>query len=138
MVTKNNVNCASSVWIYGKHAVKAALHNPKRNILRLLVLESAKDFLNECGKLLLKPEIVDRNFFDATFGRDAIHQGCAVQAKKLPNLSIEDLTMDKSDNRPFIFLDQISDPQNIGSILRASAVFGARAAVVAENNSPTL
>ncbi|MDR2157823.1 MAG: 23S rRNA (guanosine(2251)-2'-O)-methyltransferase RlmB [Holosporaceae bacterium] len=137
MGRKNNAD-RSSMWIYGKHAVKAALRNPQRSILRFILMESSKDFSNEPGKLSLKPEIVDRNFFSAIFGRDAIHQGCAVQVKKFPDYSIDELTTDKSDDRPFIFLDQVGDPQNIGSILRASAVFGVRAVVVTENNSPEL
>jgi 23S rRNA (guanosine2251-2'-O)-methyltransferase len=124
------------MWIYGKHAVKAALRNPKRSILRLIVLESSRDFFDKCATI--KPEIVDRHLFGAIFGKDAIHQGCAVQVKKLQDYSIEELTSDESDDRPFVFLDQVSDPQNIGSILRASAVFGARAVVVTENNSPEL
>jgi 23S rRNA (guanosine2251-2'-O)-methyltransferase len=126
------------MWIYGKHAIKAALCNPRRKVLRLIALESFKNFPIECEKLSLKPEIVDRNFFNAIFGKDAIHQGCAIQVKKLPDCSIEELASDESDNRPFVFLDHASDPQNIGSILRASAVLGARAVVLTENNSPEL
>jgi 23S rRNA (guanosine2251-2'-O)-methyltransferase len=123
-----------AMWIYGKRAVNAALQNPKRNILRLIVLESCKDFQNE----KIRPEIADRNLFNSIFGKDAIHQGCAVFVKKLQDYSIEELIADESDTRPFVFLDQLSDPQNVGSILRASAVFGARAVVATENNSPKL
>lgn len=122
------------MWICGKQAVKAALQNPKREILRLIVLESCKDFQNE----KIKAEIVDKNFFNSIFGRDAVHQGCAVFVKKFRELFIEDLLKDESDERPFVFLDQVSDPQNVGSILRAAAVFGARAVVTTENNSPEL
>jgi 23S rRNA (guanosine2251-2'-O)-methyltransferase len=126
-----------TTWIYGKHSVKAALLNEKREILRLVL--SGKDLLDELllnRKLKLpKPEIADRNFFSSIFGKDAIHQGCAVLVKNLQNLSIYDLVADESDSRPVIFLDQITDPQNVGSILRAAAVFGARAVVVTENNS---
>jgi 23S rRNA (guanosine2251-2'-O)-methyltransferase len=135
---KNNTR-EESVWIYGKHAVRAALQNPKRKILRFIVLESCRNYWEECRLLQrINIEIVDKNFFNALFGKEAIHQGCAVLAKQLPECSVEELIKDESDMRPFVFLDQISDPQNIGSILRAAAVFGARATVVTENNSPPL
>ena len=122
------------MWLYGKHAVKAALNNPKREVLRLVALEKCQDL--ECGKAKL--EIVDKNFFTTTFGKDAIHQGCALQVKKLSDTYIEDIIEDDNDSRPIVFLDQVTDPQNIGSILRASAVFGARAVVVADDNSPEI
>ncbi|MDR2781936.1 MAG: 23S rRNA (guanosine(2251)-2'-O)-methyltransferase RlmB [Holosporaceae bacterium] len=125
-----------SVWIYGKHATLAALRNPNRKVLRFVTLESCKDFCGECKSPT--QEIVDKNFFNAIFGKEAIHQGCAVLVKKLREYFVEDLIEDESDMRPFVFLDHMSDPQNIGSVLRASAVFGARAVVVTENNSPTL
>ncbi|MDR0677649.1 MAG: 23S rRNA (guanosine(2251)-2'-O)-methyltransferase RlmB [Holosporaceae bacterium] len=121
-------------WIYGKHAVKAALKNPKRVILRFVVLKSARVFWEEKNR----PEIVDRNFFKATFREDIIHQGCAILVKKLKEPSIEELIADKSDERPLVLLDQIKDPQNIGSILRGAAVFGARAVITTKDNSPRL
>ncbi|MDR2794903.1 MAG: 23S rRNA (guanosine(2251)-2'-O)-methyltransferase RlmB [Holosporaceae bacterium] len=128
------------IWIYGKHALKAALLNPAREIIRVIALESCKNFLEECRSInrAIKYEIVDKTFFAATFGSAAIHQGCAVYAKNLPEYALEELVADTADNRPFIFLDQVTDPQNVGSILRASAIFGARAVVVTENGSPEL
>jgi 23S rRNA (guanosine2251-2'-O)-methyltransferase len=127
-----------NAWIYGKHAVRAALQNPLREIQRFIILESCEDFQAVGGKFPIKPEVVDRDYFNALFGRDAIHQGCAVLAKKLREYFVEELIEDESDLRPFIFLDQVSDPQNVGSILRAAAVLGARAVVVTEKNSPAL
>jgi 23S rRNA (guanosine2251-2'-O)-methyltransferase len=126
------------LWIYGRHAVKSALLNKKREILRFVLLESCKDFPDECGGVSLKPEFVDKSFFNFTFGKDAIHQGCAVLVKNLLELCFEELLENKYDRRPFILLDQVTDPQNIGGILRAAAVFGARAVVVQDRNSPKL
>ncbi|MDR1334608.1 MAG: hypothetical protein LBJ71_05310, partial [Holosporaceae bacterium] len=90
---KNRVSEGNS-WIYGKHAVKAALQNPQRKILRLVILESCEDFLGEnagsASPSPIKPEVVDKNFFNALFGKDAIHQGCAVWVKKLREYSVEE------------------------------------------------
>ncbi|MDR0753315.1 MAG: 23S rRNA (guanosine(2251)-2'-O)-methyltransferase RlmB [Holosporaceae bacterium] len=137
MIKRNSQNC-SDMWIYGRHAVKAALENPRRVIRRLVTLNSCWDFLRECGGLSVAPEIVDDVFFNSIFGKNAVHQGCAVYVKKLREYSIEELANDELDQRPLVFLDRVSDPQNIGSILRASAVFGARAVVMTENHSPEL
>jgi len=126
------------MWLYGKHAVKAALQNPRREVLRFVVSENNIDFAEECRTRGIKTEIADKNFFAVTFGKDATHQGCAVQVKKLPEVFIEDIIGDEGDTRPVVFLDKVTDPQNLGSIMRASAVFGARAIVVAEDNSPEL
>jgi 23S rRNA (guanosine2251-2'-O)-methyltransferase len=129
-----------AMWIYGKHAVEAAILNPKREIIRLVILESSKEFLTKIkynGNEII-PEIVDKNFFITTFGKDSTHQGCAVFVKKLPEMIIEDIICDENNNNPVILLDQITDPQNIGSILRAAAVFGARAVILTENNTPKL
>jgi tRNA G18 (ribose-2'-O)-methylase SpoU len=62
MVKRNNGN-RGGMWIYGKHAVKAALKNSRRIILRLVALNSRRDFLLECCELSITPEIVDDVFF---------------------------------------------------------------------------
>ena len=127
------------MWIYGKHAVTAAILNKKRQIKRFVVLESLKNYFEDrLGNQKILPEIVDTDFFVAKFGKNATHQGCAVLAEPLKEIFLEDLLSDPSDDRPIVFLDQITDPQNIGSILRASAVFGARAVVITENGSPEM
>ena len=127
------------MWIYGKHAVVSALLNKNRHIKRFVALESLKSYFEEQLKnLKISPEIVDSDFFLSKFGRNATHQGCAVLAEPLKEIFLEDLLSDPADERPIVFLDQVTDPQNVGSILRASAVFGARAVVVPENSSPEM
>ena len=91
--TSKNLASKNSMWIYGKHAVRATLLNPKREVLRLILLESNKNFLEDAisanihSELIansnISPEIVDANYFFSLFGRDATHQGCAVLVKKL-------------------------------------------------------
>lgn len=120
----------SKVWIYGKHAVRAAVLNENRRVFKVVVLTQNRDFLSDSS---VKVEVVDKNYFSSLFGKDAIHQGCAAQVLPLDEFFLEDLS---DDDRPIVFLDQVTDPQNIGSILRASAVFGAKAVVLPEINSP--
>lgn len=119
-------------WIYGKHAVQAAVLNRSRRVFKVIVLPQNRDFLSD---LSLKTEVVDKNYFSSLFGKDTIHQGCAAQVLPLDAVCLEDL---QDDDRPIVFLDQVADPQNIGSILRASAVFGAKAVVLPEMNAPEL
>lgn len=138
---KKQLSSKGSMWIYGKHAVKAALLNPERKILKFILLESNKNFLQEISKTskkLFVPEFVDKNYFYTLFEKNSTHQGCAILVKKLEEPSLEELLKNENNNRPFIFLDQVADPQNIGSILRAAAVFDARAIVITENHSPEI
>lgn len=131
------MNKKGTVWIYGTHSVKAALKNKNREILKFILLESNKNFSDE-KKYRIKPEIVDRNVFSSIFGKESTHQGCAVLVKMQEELCLEDVIEDESDDRPIVFLDQVMDPQNVGSILRASAVLGARSVVLTEVHSPEL
>ncbi len=126
---------SSLIWIYGKHAVTAALSNKKRKILKIVISTQTKDFIEDIDTRNIKIEIVDKTFFVKQFGKDVIHQGIALLAEPLKEVFLEDVL---DDDRPFIFLDQVTDPQNIGSILRAAAVFGAKAVVLPESNSPEL
>ncbi len=122
----------SKIWIYGKHAVRAAVLNKNRHVFKVVVLPQNKDFFAD---LSVKVNIADKNYFSSLFGKDAIHQGCAAQVLDLDRVFLEDLP---DDDRPVVVLDQVTDPQNIGSILRASAVFGAKAVVLPEMNSPEI
>lgn len=141
---KGIATAKDTMWLYGKHAVKAAISNKHRNILKVVILESNKNFLqevfdeHETAQRKINTEIVENDYFSRLFGRDATHQGIAALVTKLDEYVLEDFLKNHSDNRPFVFLDQVVDPQNIGSILRASAVFGARAVVVTDDHSPEI
>ena len=118
------------IWIYGKHAVRAALLNEVRRVFKIIALPQNQDFFSDCS---VKVDVVDKNYFSSLFGKDAIHQGCATQVLPLDEVFLEDLP---DDDRPIVFLDQVTDPQNVGSILRASAVFGAKAVVLPDVHAP--
>lgn len=125
-------------WIYGRHSVEAALQNADRKISRV-VLGNVNDKIRQLAKRRgVAVEFADSDFFDSIFGKSAIHQKCAAHVSELPQMRVGDVLTDENDLRPIIMLDQITDPQNIGSILRAGAVFDARAVIVQNKHSPEL
>lgn len=129
----------NKVWIFGKHAVQAVVLAGKRKIYRLLLTAQNKEFASkisyELDSLGIKIETVNKDYFTTLFGKDTVHQGCAAQVEAPKQIFLEDL---EDDDRPIVFLDQVEDPQNIGSITRAAAVFGAKAIVLPEAHSPKI
>lgn len=131
----------SIFWLYGRHAVAAALANPARRIRRGFATKNAADWLREIGvspeKLALmedaRPDAIDR-----LLPPGAVHQGIAVEAHDLERARLKEVCDPAGARRPVVVLDQITDPQNIGAILRTAAAFGARAAIVQERRTPPL
>ena len=120
-------------WLYGRHAVSAALENPDRQIDKLYGTNNAlKDFetLIDQSDLIASPSTTTE--ISAILPPGAVHQGIAVKVKQLPETSLEDLPLD----RPVIVLDQVTDPHNVGAILRSGAVFNASALIMTRRNSP--
>lgn len=128
-----------SYWIYGNHAVLAAIDNPKRRIHRLLQAnaEAEKSARDVSDRSLPRWETVDRAILDRVAGRESVHQGIAAQVDPLPETEIEDiatLAADRPEAR-IVILDQVTDPHNVGAILRSAAAFGALAVVLTERNA---
>ena len=122
-------------WLYGHHAVAAALNNPARRPERLLATASAAERLKQdCPKA--RPEIVERPTIDAVLPPGAVHQGLALLAAAPAAPSFEDLLAHTPENTLLVVLDQVTDPQNVGAILRSSAAFGARAVIVPRRHAP--
>ena len=127
----------SYVWVYGFHSVEAAIRNPNKDIRRLCALKSVADRLRSFERRRgLHIEIVNKGFFSSTFGREAIHQGCAALVEGNNVVHIEDVIHDGNDDRPIVVLDHVTDPHNVGAILRSCAVFNARCVVVQDSGSP--
>ena len=119
--------------LYGWHSVKAALENPNRRIRRIVVTENALRRLRESGAdLPVEPELVRPEGFLAYVPADAVHQGVLAEADPLPAPSIEDL----SPEGIVLVLDQITDPHNVGAILRSAAAFAVTALVTTSRHSP--
>src|SRR5262245_39488758 len=120
-------------FLYGWHTVKAALENPFRRIRRLLATENALRRLADDGvSLPVKPELVRPDVIDARLGPDAVHQGLLAEADPLPAPSIGELAAEGI----VLVLDQITDPHNVGAILRSAAAFAVRAIVTTARHSP--
>lgn len=128
---------AGSCWLFGTHAVAAALANPQRVFQRLLVTEAEHPALlaaREAGAVLrIEPELVQRAQLDDMLGEEAVHQGVAALVKALPNLTLEE-ALERPG--PVLVLDQVTDPRNVGAILRSAAAFGAACIVVQDRNAP--
>ena len=123
---------ADRVVLYGWHPVKAALENPRRRIRKLLATENAVRRLKADGVVLpVEPELVRPERFSAYLPADAVHQGLMAEADPLPALAIEDLA-----DGIVLVLDQITDPHNVGAILRSAAAFAVSALVTTSRHSP--
>jgi 23S rRNA (guanosine2251-2'-O)-methyltransferase len=121
-----------TVVLYGWHTVMAALANPQRRFRRLLVTENAARRLAE-EKLspVVKLEMVRPDAIDALVGPEAVHQGLYAETDPLPSPDLEDVA-----SGVLLVFDQITDPHNVGAILRSAAAFGVTAAVTTARHSP--
>ncbi len=122
-----------TVALYGWHSVKAALENPARRFRRLLATENALHRLAEDGVTLpLEPQVVRPDAIAALVGPDAVHQGLYVEADPLPAPEIDEL----EPAGIVLVLDQITDPHNVGAILRTAAAFAVAAVITTARHSP--
>ena len=122
-----------SLFVYGIHPVIAALANPSRAVKRILATRNALQRLTEAGALLpLVPEDVTPRDLDRLLGGDAVHQGIALEVAPLETRDIGSL----ADARLVVVLDQITDPHNVGAILRSAAAFAADAVVTTGRHAP--
>lgn len=124
-----------AVWLYGQHAVAAALANPQRRLRRLLLTEEAQQTLAQRlpPPWPLPPELVDRGRIDHLLGRDIAHQGAALLADPLGQPALQQVLERPG---PLIVLDQVTDPRNVGAILRSAAAFGVVAVITQDRNAP--
>ena len=127
---------SGAFWIYGQHAVLAALSNPRRKPRRLLVTTDAELTLRErfAGPWRVTPERADRARFATFLPEDSIHQGIALLAEPLEAVALED-AIEASDG-PVLLLDQVTDPRNVGAVLRGAAAFGAACVVLQDRHAP--
>ena len=128
---------AETVWLFGLHAVRDALMNPNREKLRLVVTKNAYDKLEaaitESG---MTPEVVEPRQFKVPIDAQSVHQGAALEVKPLNWGGIRDLALGSGDHaRRILLLDRVTDPHNVGAILRSAEVFGAQAVIGTRHHS---
>jgi 23S rRNA (guanosine2251-2'-O)-methyltransferase len=124
--------------IFGIHAVEAALANPRRGVRALYLTDNAERRLHEslAARQLVHERVLPKDL-DRRLGPDTVHQGALIEVEPLPDLSLQDLAA-AAAGRPLIVLDQVTDPHNVGAILRSAAVFGAAGLVMTRRHSPPL
>jgi 23S rRNA (guanosine2251-2'-O)-methyltransferase len=130
---------AGTLWLHGLHPVAAALANPARRLRRLLLTEEAEAAL---AARVPRPWRIaaeradDRARFATFLPPDAVHQGAALLAEPLPDLPLDRALEHGGAGGPVLALDQVTDPRNIGAILRSAAAFGAGAVVMQDRHAP--
>ena len=139
----------SGLWLHGVHAALAALANHERRVERLVLTEDAGRALRpriekiaanrarDGARPLPTPEIKSRQEIEGMIGAGAVHQGIALLARPLPDVFLDDV-LDATEGMEavLVVLDQVTDPQNVGAILRSAAAFGARAVIVPGRGAP--
>ena len=128
----------SGNWLYGLHAVQAALANPRRKLGRLLLTRRAAEILGEERPDHVRAEIMEADAIGRLLPPGAVHQGAALEASPLPATDLEAVLASPPDGRRRIVLvlDQLSDPHNVGAILRSAAAFAVTAVVVQDRHAP--
>ena len=146
-MTPSAFGVAGERWIYGRHAVAAALANPARRWYHLAVLSGQE---SEASTLLAAAagprrgdgaplRVVDHDSLAAILPEGAVHQGLALAVEPLPEPDLADVlrfVAGTPGRRVIVVLDQVTDPRNVGAVLRSAAAFGAFAVVLAVHGAP--
>lgn len=126
-----------SGWIYGTHACLAALSNPRRTIHEVLLTQAAAKRLDlPTGSAI--PQIVEPQQIDRKLPKGTVHQGIALKAAPLEWPALEVLADAAPDDGLILVLDQITDPHNVGAMLRLASAFGVSALVMQTRKAPPL
>ena len=121
------------VYLYGLHTVRAALDNPLRVKKELLATPNALSRLNEIGQIgKVKVRETTPKELDRLLGGDAVHQGAALEVDPVSRFGLNDIQQLKL----VVVLDQLTDPHNVGAILRTACAFGADAVITTARHSP--
>ena len=129
--------------LYGFHAVHAAWLNPDRDIQTLYMTQNAakgfEDTLRASKHLgRPNPTVLENKVFDKLLPRECVHQGIALLVKPLPEISVQDFIIKAQQNSLIVILDQVTDPHNVGAILRSACAFGAAAVVMQKKHAPEM
>ena len=125
-------------WLYGLHAVAAALANPRRQLHRAVLTARAAEILGEKLSSRVRVEPADADAISRLLPPGAVHQGAALSCEPLPGLGLDTILAPNPQGRRrvILVLDQLSDPHNVGAILRTAAAFGVSAVIVQDRHAP--
>jgi|TARA_B110000003_G_C16519667_1_gene484471 23S rRNA (guanosine2251-2'-O)-methyltransferase len=132
----------SSFFIVGKHAVVEALKNPKRKVIRLFLTEESKKTIHrEYQKINLLKDIkihfkTRKELDNYTTHEQLLHQGYVAEIEQLENNQLKDFIKENKKDLTFVCLDEVTDPRNIGSIIRSAAAFKIDGLIVKERSFP--
>ena len=119
------------------HAVRAALLNPARDVRRLCITPPALEKLGAVWEeRKLRPELISAVDIARMLPQDAVHQGVALEVLPLLQRSLEEFLERQAKKIPLVLLDQVTDPHNVGAILRSCAAFGAGAVILPRDHAP--
>ena len=125
-----------TVWLFGLHAVRDALVNPAREKIRLVVTKNALDKLAEAvAEAGIEPEIADPRRFDVPIDEGSVHQGAALEVRPLHWGRLDEVCISGAGAPLVVLLDRVTDPHNVGAVLRSAEVFGARAVIAPRHHS---
>ena len=139
---KNNSEHTSATIFYGRHPVLAAFQNPQRKIQKILcTAENTPELLSLCPQTHRSENIihtVDRKEIDKLLPHEAVHQGFMAYVRELKTYTIEEICTlaEQKESCHVLILDQVTDPQNIGAIIRSCVAFDTLALIVQDKNSP--
>ncbi len=128
-------SATGTVRLWGRHAVEAALANPRRTLHKLWATREAAAGLADAVPAGLALEYAQGADLARHGPRDAPHQGLVLECGTLPDLLLSDV-LEQVDGRPLVFLDQVTDPHNVGAVFRSAAAFGAAAVVTQDRHAP--
>ena len=130
VIEKERAHKAETVWLFGIHAVREALANPNRNKLRLVVTKNALDRLGPApSDAGVEPELTEPRNFRVPLDKGSVHQGAALEVRPLDWGGFDAVSLATGNAPRLILLDRVSDPHNVGAVLRSAEVFGARAVI---------
>lgn len=119
-------------YLFGTHACISALENPMRKIKRVLVTKPTQD---ELGGKLKNPQTTDGKKIESLLPPGSVHQGIAVECEPLAQPGLVDW-LAREGNKPVFILDQVTDPHNVGAILRSAAAFNIGAVIATDRHAP--
>ncbi|HEY3639146.1 MAG TPA: 23S rRNA (guanosine(2251)-2'-O)-methyltransferase RlmB [Rhizomicrobium sp.] len=125
----------AGLWLYGIHAVRAALENRQRKSRSLVLTKAAAEQLGDAVPRGIAVETVTADQVSRLLPPGAVHQGVALSCDALPRRELREI-LAAEGRKVIVVLDQISDPQNVGAILRSAAAFDVSAVIVQDRHAP--